>query len=81
MKLEKITLALMLLSATCVAAADNAPPRDKQDFATMKQDVIRRLNTELVCVQAARDENALRACRPKPPAMPDGGNPPPPPPN
>lgn len=42
----------------------------------MKQDVIRRLNAELACVQAARDENALRACKPKPPAMPDGGNPP-----
>jgi len=49
------------VAATTIAYSQQARP----SFAELKQRIIERLNSELACVQAAQDENALRACRPQ----------------
>ena len=61
-----VLVGICLLAITSLSLAE-APPRGKPDFISMKQDALQRLKTELACVEAAKDEYALRACRPKPP--------------
>lgn len=51
-----------LLTIGAVYAQDNGA---RPSFAEMKQRIIERLTSELNCVQAATDEAALRACRPR----------------
>lgn len=60
-----VLVGICLLAITSLSLAE-APPRGKPDFASMKQDALQRLQTELGCVEAAQDDYALRACRPKP---------------
>jgi hypothetical protein len=63
----------MLMKATICVAEPQRPA--KPDFATAKQEMISRLQTELACVEAAKDDADLRACRPNPPqSRPDGRN-------
>lgn len=74
---------IVLLASSTVLAAENTPSKEKPDFATMKQQVMKRLNAELACVQAATNENAMLACKPRPPqggpgGQQNSGNPPPP---
>ncbi|HEY2681981.1 MAG TPA: hypothetical protein VGI93_00580 [Steroidobacteraceae bacterium] len=70
------SLALTLLIA--VGGAALAQSSDgTEDFATVKSQIVARLNKELACVEAATTMEELHACRPKPP----GGHPPGPPPN
>lgn len=69
-------LALTLLAAAgSVAVAQTTD--GGEDFATVKSQIVARLNKELACVQAATTMEELHACRPKPPGHPPG----PPPPN
>lgn len=81
-KFKRSIIAFGLMSlGTCGswAAESVSPPanRPKPDFATMKQEMIKRLSAELTCVQTAKDETALRSCRPRPPqGGPQGGPPP-----
>ncbi|MDP8567734.1 hypothetical protein [Methylophilus aquaticus] len=67
-----LLVSICLLAITSLSLAE-PPPRSKPDFTRMKQDTLLRLKTELTCVEAAQDENSLRACRPKPPQA--GGHP------
>jgi hypothetical protein len=74
-RLRAITLAslLMLMKASICVAEPQRPA--KPDFATTKQEMISRLQTELACVEAAKDDADMRACRPKrPQGSPDGRN-------
>jgi hypothetical protein len=74
---------IVLLASSTVLAAENIPSKEKPDFATMKQQVMKRLNAELACVQAATNENAMLDCKPRPPqggpeGQHNGSNSPPP---
>jgi hypothetical protein len=57
-----LAIAASLLTIGAVYAQDNGA---RPSFAEMKQRIIERLTSELNCVQAATDEAALRACRPR----------------
>ncbi len=80
MHFNKIAMLLLCLAASPLAMAQDSTPA-KPDFFSIKQNAIQRLTNELNCVQAAKDEQALQACRPRPPQGGPGGNPPPRPPN
>lgn len=67
-----LLLGLFLMLNMRIFAADT-PPRGRGDFASMKQEMITRLKTKLACVEAAKDDAALRACRPRPPQGGPGG--------
>ncbi len=74
-KLKVISVLWLALFSAGALAEQGKPPGEKPDFATMKLDIIKRLNAELACVHAATNDEALRACKPKPHK---GGHPPPP---
>jgi cytochrome c-type biogenesis protein CcmH/NrfF len=80
-KFRRVLIAL--LASSTVLAAENTQTRGKPDFVTMKQQVLKRLNAELSCLEAANNENTMQACKPRPQqGGPDdqhhSGNPPPP---
>jgi hypothetical protein len=61
----------------CVGMAQtdsSAPPM--QDFATVKANVLSRLERETTCVQAATSFDAMHACMPAPPGGAHRGPPP-----
>lgn len=64
---------VLMIMAMNTHAAEGPPPRGRPDFFTMKQETIARLKSELACVEAAKDETALRNCRPRPPQGGPGG--------
>lgn len=66
-------LSSVMLFPSGIYAADGFIPHGRPDFLTMKQETIVRLKTELTCVEAAKDDAALRSCRPKPPPGGIGG--------
>jgi hypothetical protein len=74
-KLKVISILLSALFSAGALAEQGKPPEEKPDFATMKQHIIKQLNAELACAQAATNDTELRACKPKPHK---GGHPPPP---
>lgn len=56
-----------LLAPVLPAYGAEAAAGDKPDFLTLKKEMSARLKKELACVEAAKDEPALRECRHRPP--------------
>jgi hypothetical protein len=78
MKVRAISMLLLgsaFLSISVAQTDAEAPP--SQDFATVKADVLTRLQKETACVQAATSFDNLHACMPRPPGGGHRGPPPP----
>ena len=73
------TISVLLLGTTFLsvglAQTDSSPP-PSQDFATVKANLLARLEKEVACVQAATSFEAMHACRPPPPGGAHHGPPP-----
>lgn len=62
--LSLLTAALMLTTSQVNAAEPGTG--EKPDFPSLKKEMSARLKKELACVEASKDEQALRACRHRP---------------
>ena len=78
--IRTLVAALLAISASAALADAPPPPQSQtqpppQDFLAMKQAAMQRLTSEMRCLQAAQNPQALQQCRPRPPAGGPEGRP------